>query len=403
MIRKLIALLLLTSSALLLWYVFGNQDQLTPSQRESQAEDPYAPRDWEQERESSLNISLYTFRDRNRNGVHDQGDMPMASVLVQLTAPDGTEHSSLSNINGYANFKMALGNTSHPVNQAGTYQFQVQQPPKWQVTSGNAEQEITFRALPGSVAELVAEQPPRWVGLAPDLSIALLTANAAKAPAQAHPAKLVSPDGESHTLAATGSGLPNAAAYPGRWLLITGNEQRSVIVTDAPVSLMPPTPQQAGLAPLAHTVVENFDWLQRSIIEKIANGHLTLNWDYLLAVHNQEYRGPGYVNGLTSGHAVAYNSSGHPVTISAPAGEYFDFVGGYFSLAWPASEGEVLEITAWREGELVSSSRLTLSYLGPIWLDADLRRIDRLTLATSHYWQFVVDDLMFRLAQPHVD
>ena len=100
---------------------------------------------------------------------------------------------------------------------------------------------------------------------------------------------------------------------------------------------------------------------------------------------------------------MAYNSSGHPVTISAPEGEFFDFVGGYFSVAWPTAEGEVLNIAAWRESQLVSSSRLTLSYLGPTWLEADLRSIDRLTLTTSHYWQFVVDDLTFRLAKPPLD
>ena len=132
--------------------------------------------------------------------------------------------------------------------------------------------------------------------------------------------------------------------------------------------------------------------------KKIPNKHLGLNWDYLLAVDNQQYNGPGYVNGLTSGHAVAYNSSGHPVTISALEGEVFDFVGGYFSVAWNNAQGETLDIAAWRGDERVATHELKLSYLGPVWLDADLRSIDKLTLTSRHYWQFVADDLRFRVS-----
>ncbi len=39
-----------------------------------------------------------------------------------------------------------------------------------------------------------------------------------------------------------------------------------------------------------------------------------------------------YRRSRTSGEFVAYNSSGHPAAISSD--EPFDFVGGYFGVAW---------------------------------------------------------------------
>jgi len=40
---------------------------------------------------------------------------------------------------------------------------------------------------------------------------------------------------------------------------------------------------------------------------------------------------------------------------------------------------------------------MALSYLGPTWFEADFRQIDRLTLSTGHYWQFIAEDMQFRV------
>lgn len=403
MTRKLIALLLLAGSASLAWYVFNYRGTPVAPPAVTRMADPYAPRDWQQPRESALNISLYTFWDRNRNGVYDVGDKPMASVAVELSGPGGEVRRADSNSNGYANFKMALGSVSHPVKEAGIYQFRVLKPGGWQITTGNPVQEISFHTLAGSVAGLVAKRPPHWVGLAPDLTLRFLTNQAGMGTPPNQLLQLVSPEGRHQEAVLSDWKRGQQTVYPGAWQVLAGAAQRILEVKDVPVALLIPSPQTADRAPLPYTVTEDFDWLQRAVIEKIPNGHLSLDWDYLLALHNQEYHSPGYANGLTSGHAVAYNSSGHPVTISAPEGELFDFVGGYFSSAWPAAEGETLNISAWRDKQLIASSSLTLSYLGPTWLEADLRGVDRLVLSTSHYWQFAADDLTFRLAQPPVD
>jgi len=168
-------------------------------------------------------------------------------------------------------------------------------------------------------------------------------------------------------------------------------------VTNAPVEMIAVFAGQKQLPLQPKPILENFDWLKRSDLEKIPNGHLSLNWDYLLAVDNQSYGGPGYVNVLNSGHAVGYNSSGHPVTITAPKGQIFDFIGGYFTVAWDSANGEILELEAFRGNKSVARHELRLSHLGPTWLDADLRGIDKLILSTRHYWQFATEDLQFRV------
>ena len=112
-----------------------------------------------------------------------------------------------------------------------------------------------------------------------------------------------------------------------------------------------------------------------------------------------------YINGLISGKNVAYNSSGHPVTISGLGGKPFDFLGGHFSVAWHNAEGETLIVRAFRGGAdgpgevQVAEERISLTHLNPVYLQADFHNITRLTLETEHYWQFVVDDLRFAL--PH--
>lgn len=402
--NKLIALALLACSAALLWYVFIGRPVGLSQQLEWESVEPYAARDWGQERVGSINISVYVFRDRNRTGVYDLGDLPMAAVVVELIDANGETRETGSNINGYANFKMQYGSPEQPISKVDVpYRFRVLPPPGWRITSGNQEQTIVFRGLPGSVAGLVAEQAPEWVGLAPNLRIGLALP---EEPDDRRVVRVTDPFGESSELTPGPDGRLEIDAVPGPWRVAVSRQggeawfESLVEVKDSPVELAVPAADQASRAPLPSPVSEGFDWLQRSGIDKIPNGHAGLNWDYLIAVHNQQYAGPGYVNGLTSGQAVAYNSSGHPVTISAPAGERFDFVGGYFSVAWSSAHGETLDVEAWRDGQRVARRELKLSYLGPVWLQADFRQIDRLSLATRHYWQFVADDLEFRLANP---
>jgi len=410
LVRTFLGVCLLAASAALVWQVFlSAPEQAADSVLAAHPPPPYQPRDWSLGKPQPLHISVYTFRDINRSGRYDVGDLPMASVVVDLTSPGGQLTRAQSNINGYANFNMALGHPNAPINEPGRdYRFTVLPPPGWRISSGNATQAIEFTALPGSIAGLVARPAPQWVGLEPDLTIRgrLVAAVGDVLPTDLQ-LTLLAPGGAEAAIAPGDGGEFVAPVEPGRWQLrlsspsLAWQLDRVIDVRATPVALLDIAVGGNGLQrqPLPVPIVENFDWLQRSVIDKIPNGQEGLDWDYLLAVDNQEYGGPGYLNGLVSGHAVAYNSSGHPVTVSAPAGGQFDFVGGYFSAAWSAAEGETLAVTAWRDGREVARGELHLSSFGPVWLDADLCGIDRLTLSTRHYSQFVADDLAFRLAR----
>jgi hypothetical protein len=141
----------------------------------------------------------------------------------------------------------------------------------------------------------------------------------------------------------------------------------------------------------AETVTVDFESVTEKDIKEIPNGVGGLGWWNFVALKVA----PAYTNNAVSGHYVAYNSSGHPSRISAR--QPFDFVGGYFGVAWQQAEGETLVIKGWRGDVLAYEDHVPLSSLGPVWFDADYRSIDRIEFETTHYWQFVCDDLEFRI------
>ena len=406
MFRLLTPLAILAASALLVWYVFveRNTPEATaqPIVSVNPDSDWYPQRDWTHAQPGKLNISVFVYRDRNQDGIYDTGDVPMAAVAVLLTRPDGTHRMARTNINGYANFDVMAGNMETDIAEAGKpHRFEVQVPPAWHVTSGNAGQTSTFALLPGAPAGMVTRTPPAVIGLAPEL-----TASGTVAPGTLAEDALVAvgPNGERIPIDPDGSGHFRFVVKAGDWSLQQADgDNRQLLkiftVRDAPVVLgtigRPSDARESGR--IMQTL--DFEEFKRSIIEKLAHGHLGLSWDYLLAVDNQHYQGPGYVNVLASGHMVGYNSSGYPVTVrGAQPGERFDFVGAYFGTAWPGAEGETLHLDAYRDGQRVHADTLPLSHLGPVWFQADYVDIDELRLHTAHYWQFVTDDMHFHVA-----
>ena len=402
--RQILGILLIVGSISLLCYVFFFHDwqgsidssDLLPDKN------PYAKRDWDQHRDAALNISVFAFRDRNRNGEYDTQDFPMASVMVVLTRPDGSIRQKRSNINGYTNFTMDENGSDKDITISNkTYRFDLKPPPGWKVTTANSRQITRFLKKQGAVAGLIAEHPPTVIGLAPDLYI---TSRIVAYQAGQHQLQVLNPAGESLPVDIGDDGSFVVTTYPGKWQLllsdsVSGQQSRkNVVIKDAPVALAGIDFTDAAFVPAMQQVEQDFEYQNRSIIDKIPKGNLGLGWDYLLAIDNQHYQGPGYVNVLTSGAMVGYNSSGHPVTISTiTPGKGFDFIGAYFAAAWPASEGESLLVEAWRGSQRVGQEQVALSYLGPVWFQADYRDIDRLTLTSEHYWQFVTDDMQFRL------
>ena len=403
--HALIGLFILIISGWLLWYVFivrhAQPTESSVSDVVMRDTDWYPQRDWTQGQPGSMNISVFVYRDRNRDGNYDPHDLPMAAVAVLVARPDGSLRMVRTNINGYANFSVMAGSAEVDIGEPHRdHSFEVQPPPGWAVTSGNASQTSRFAILDGSPGGMVTTEPPMVIGLAPEL---MVTGHLQLDAATSEALVAIAPDGHRVPLTITKEGAFQFLAQPGKWqLVLAGTSDHSVIrefmVRDAPLVLGEIKLSERNISAKPLPVLVNFDDLQRSVIEKLANGYQGLAWNYLLAIDNQYYQGPGYVNVLSSGHAVGYNSSGYPVTVShATKGERFDFVGAYLAVAWPPAEGENLLVEGWRDQRRVYSDTLRLSHLGPLWFQADYRNIDTLRLQTEHYWQFTTDDMLFRL------
>lgn len=379
---------------------------------------PYAERAlWTTPTGGRVNYSVFTFRDRNRDGIYDLGDRPLAGVAVDLAGPRGGRASGRSNLNGFANFALADSwlQLGARIRSAGDYSFSVPAPPGWSITSGNAVQTSRFVELPGAIGDLVSLRPTTPVGLAPRLTVAgrLLrwSAGGGLVPA----AGVVTgsgPSGLRVEVAAGADGGFEFDAPPGEWLVSAAESasaervERRVVVRDLPVrlaALLFAAPASAGAAAEVGAAAEpaaaagrvlDFEDFDVGAVTKIPNGYAGLDWDNLNAIELAFAEGEGYSNGALSGRHVAYCGSGHPVTIASRAGgRPFDFLGAAFAVGWERAEGETLIVQATRAGVALPEERLRLSSLGPVRFQADYRAVDRVVLRTERYWQFVVDDL----------
>jgi hypothetical protein len=327
----------------------------------------------------------------------------MASVAVEMTAPNGKVTAERSNLAGFVNFPMSVSKRSAVIRRPGDYVFRVVVPPGWIVTSANQSQTARFQSLPGAPADLVAADPTHPVGLAPELFIAgrLATRNArgALVPMAHTTVHVRDPNGAMTTVATAEDGAFTIPAARGTWELFieaadgTVRAARRITVRDAPVRASAMIlDDRAGEQALRPPVVVDFESVTETPVAKIPSGTAGLDWNYLNAIDAVFAGHAGYVNTLASGHYVGYSSSGHPVTVSLPAG--FDFLGAYFGAALTEAEGETLRVQAFRGGVPVGEEEFTLSSLGPVWFDAEYRNVDRVVFTTLHYWQFVTDDML---------
>lgn len=398
--------LYLASTVVMSAFSMASIATLAIAQDQQEADKYYSPRsDWSTFSRGDLNISGFVYRDRNRNGVYDLGDRPMAAIAFEMTAPEGEKTVNRSNVNGFANFRMSVTKQNAEVTGPGEHHFRVIVPPGWFVTSDNGEQTSGFEVLTSSPADIVAKTtPPVPVGLAPELSIfghvAARNADGDLVVPTDASISAVAPDGQIVDVIVDGTGTFAVPASEGVWRLTARQAgtnawiERKVSVNEAPVRLSTLVFGDTIPAPARHQTEIDFENVSKSVLAKIPSGVGGVDWLYLNVTEMLFYNGPGYVNSAISGGYVAYNSSGHPVTISSKEG--FDFVGAYFGIAWRTAEGEELLIKAWRNGELVGEEAIRLSSLGPVWFDAEYRDINKITLTTRHYWQFVTDDMIVR-------
>ncbi len=369
--------------------------------RSGQPKGDYPQRaDWSAPYRGGVHLSGYVFRDRNRNGVLDVGDLPMALVVVAVTRPDGKTFTERSNDGGFANFEMSRSERNAVLRKAGEYVFSVHVPPGWVLTTGNASQRTTVVDLPGSPADLVSRNPPRPFGLAPRLVIGgrvgVRGSEGAVGPPEGVTLLARGPGGEAADVPLGLGGAFEIPAGPGPWKLMarkagsgTGVE-RELVVRDAPVRLSTIVLGDPTVEPSGRRTTIDFESMTGTPIAKIPSGVAGLDWFYMNVI-DAVSGGDAYTNNVTSGRYVGYGSSGHPVTISRAGG--FDFLGASFGVGSQEGEGETLRIQAFRGDTAVAEDELLLSSLGPVRFDAAYRRIDRLVLTTRHYWQLVVDDM----------
>lgn len=356
------------------------------------ASDPlYPQRDWGKFSGGEMNSSVLVFRDINRNGLYDLGDRPMPNVAVELGRPDGSSSLERTNVSGFANFPMSVLKRDRSITDPGRYAFRVMPPPGWSVTTGNATQESDYVVTPGAPGDMVARKTTHPVGLAAELTIS------GTAPAGAK-VTFTGPDGIARAVEANADGLFSIAASPGEWRIEALSEHRKVTVDQAPVILAQFSGKgdgAGGAAQLPNSHVVGFDDLiSTSGVFEVPVGYGGLDWYNVVAMHQRFTGGPGYINAGISGEFIAYNSSGHPATISSR--KPFDFVGVHVGAGWDDAEGETLLVKAWRGEELAYQDSLTLSATGSHYFAADYRGITRIEIRTEHYWQAVLDDFAYR-------
>lgn len=362
---------------------------------------------WTPSRSGTEHVSLFVYRDTDHSGEYGIDDFPIANIAVKLYRPDGSHVIRRSNHSGFANFTTSLVHSGADISEVGRYEFEVIVPPNWRMTSGNGIQSARFREHPETRLGLIAGSMPRPVGLAQKLEIAGRVARRNNdgdlvAVADAW-ITVASPSGKKETIKTGDSGQFSIGATRGTWEIQVIDPEtkykvrRTVEVTGVPVRLSTIITDDEDIGKGSSEEIMNFDSLTQAKLIRMPDRHSDLEWSNLAVTRNDTYLGIGYLNNTVSGRYVGYNSSGYPAAMEHKDG--FDFIGGYFGASWRQAEGEWLEVRAWRDDELVSEESFRLSAYGPFWFDADYRDITRIKFSTRHYWQFVMDDIRYRLRQ----
>lgn len=352
--------------------------------------------DWWRNRGSELNISCFAYRDINRNGIYDTADRPYAGLEVALFRPRGDAVGAVSNISGFTNFPMSATKWAAPINEPGAYRIEARPPKGWVVTSRNGEQEFSFKRLDGSPAGLVAERTLIPVGIAPELTISgSVAVDGAPVTIRA-----LSPSGDLEYPKVEASGAFTFPAEAGEWQLTFSQRAAQVVrrVTVRDYAVVLSRVVVGATAPPSRTEsrVVDFDTLTPSdTLYEVPRGYAGLDWYNWVATHQKMYKSDGMINGTTSSEYFAYNSSGHPATISRA--QPFDLAGTHIGVAWPNAERFDIEVRAWRGTDLAYTDRLRGRVAGPVYFDADYRGITRIEMRSLGYWQVVLDDLMYRI------
>jgi hypothetical protein len=353
---------------------------------------------WQKASGGEVNISSFVYRDSNHNGVHDLGEQPMAEIAFELTGA-GKSLIRRTNISGMANYRMSASKKGREIMEPGLYQTKVFPPHNFVITTGNAVQATRITNMPGAPADLFAWPNFEPVGLAPVLSISGQLVSS-EIPSTTLRVEMRSRDGTRLIVPVDHDGMFHQKVAGGEWTVEVTNgrsqrlARRTVALESAPVLLSTIDLSRSEPEPLPQRRIANFDTLIGSAaVAKIPHGYEGIGWNYFVVTHNRTYSGEGYINNTNSGEYVAYNGSGHPVSITTE--KPIDFIGSYVGVAWRQAEGERLMVTGWRNARIVYRDEIELSSMGPVYFAADYRGVTRVDFATRHFWQAVFDDMSF--------
>lgn len=163
-------------------------------------------------------------------------------------------------------------------------------------------------------------------------------------------------------------------------------------------------------APAARAAVLDFEDAAGWTTVLVPNGYGGLNWDNFRAASKSDaYPGGGFDHGTVSGQYAAFNGYGQPATVTAPAGQQFDFTGGYLTAGW--NTGLQVQVDGWHEGTLLYTQTVTVDTTAATWFAFNYPGID--TLAFTSFGgvdanpndhgdgpQFALDDFTFAGPQP---
>ena len=342
-----------------------------------------------------INLSAFVFRDMDLDGIYSLGDRPYNGVSVRMTTPEGVSTRRRSNYNGFSNFAASNTREDALIRTTGVHTFEVIPPPGWYVTTDNQVQAVTVSEHPGSIAGLVMNHLPHPIGMAPNLEIRG-NANALRSVYEDEHLIATAPDGAEFKIESNADGSFVVPASSGTWLIggqSANQPPRQVAVRNVPVFVSAAPHEDIGNDQSKSVILGFDDLTPGSTLLKVPNGYGGLGWSGLNAISFMFTSGEGYVNTTQSGEYLSYSSSGHPVHIFSDTP--FDFVGGYFGIAWPSAEGETIRARAYRGETLISEDAFQGSAYGAVYFAANYRGITSVEFTTDHFWQFVVDDMEF--------
>lgn len=352
------------------------------------ADNPYEPNSVWEPQAQSFNLSTFTYLDRNESGTYDLGDQPLSGIVTVLRKEGKELDRVRSNENGFGNFKASRVDSDFPIYELGAYTFEVLVPPGWTNTSDNASQTQTFMDAEGAAMGGALDAMMAPIGLIPPKAISGRTDPSV-------PLFLSGPGLTKQTVDVQKTGEFQAIVpTQGRYALSSGETTVLVDVEEYPVHIG--TFRAPEVSP-GELVTVTFDDVSENELRKVPSGYGGLTWFNINAIKNTFGRSTsrGYINNATSGTFVAYTSSGHPSTIGHRDG--FDFVQVSIGTAWPNAEGETAVFEFLREDVVVATDEVTLSVYAPIIYSPRIANVTEVRITTKHYWQLVMDDLMFSL------